>query len=132
MACHCSICDSRRPIGGTKLLVLNGGTFWVEFCKWCESEPITNAETGETLAIGTLYARAAGEPDPGIIPTPSSHFSRTQPEWYEDTEFLEQEPPSAYDLFAEFLEAQSGIIWKRHLWNSNTKNPSRVSTKIGK
>lgn len=72
MAEHCSICDTRRPFGGTKILILNNGELWLEFCQNCASTPITNAQTGETIAVGTLYASSAGEPLPDITP-PMSH-----------------------------------------------------------
>ena len=57
MADHCGICDTRRPEGGTKILVLNGGALWLEFCPKCESTPITNAETGEVITVGALFDR---------------------------------------------------------------------------
>jgi hypothetical protein len=58
MADHCSICDTRRPHGGTNHLVLNGGAFWIEFCGPCgESETLTNADTGETLTVAELFHR---------------------------------------------------------------------------
>jgi len=116
MADHCSICDTRRPEGGTKILVLNGGALWVEFCENCKAEPITNAETGETIAIGTLFARSAGEPDPGI--TPREPFQRFDDwgdndwdeqllEMYraeEEQERIEREnAPTWYEVLEEFI-----------------------------
>lgn len=51
MADQCSICEERRPKGGTDHLVLNGGSLWIEFCKKCgENETLTNAD-GETKTI---------------------------------------------------------------------------------
>ncbi len=78
MAEHCSICDTRRPFGGTKTLILNNGELWLEFCQNCADAPITNAQTGETIAVGTLYASSAGEPDPGITPRTSEPMSHEE------------------------------------------------------
>lgn len=113
MADHCCICDTRRPVGGTKLLVLNGGELWLEFCPWCADEPITNALTGETVAVGTLYARAAGLPDPGITPRATSRFAEreaAEADW--EAFHAEQEAherrfalpaPTWYEALAEFI-----------------------------
>lgn len=54
MADHCSFCDTRRPVGGTNILVLNGD--WLEFCKPCgDSEKLTNSQTGETKTIREVF-----------------------------------------------------------------------------
>jgi len=59
MADHCSICDTRRPLGGTEILVLNDGALWLEVCHRpeCRATPVTNAETGETITVGELFAK---------------------------------------------------------------------------
>lgn len=58
MADHCGICDTRRPDGGTKHLVLNDGDLWIEFCASCGEETmLTNDETGETISVQALYDR---------------------------------------------------------------------------
>ena len=73
MADHCSFCDTRRPAGGTKILVLNGGEFWAEFCPACAGAELVNAETGETVTVGELFdLTALGESvgdiqDPGDV-----------------------------------------------------------------
>lgn len=96
------------------MLVLNGGEFWLEFCEYCADEPITNAETGETIAVGTLYARAAGEPDPGITPRSTPRHREPEPDWEEmlmeqyreeaEAERLEREnAPTWYELLEEFI-----------------------------
>lgn len=55
MADHCSFCDTRRPNGGTKILVLNQE--WLEFCEPCGQEVIlTNAVTGEDKCIADVFA----------------------------------------------------------------------------
>ena len=116
MADHFCICDTRRPSGGTNILVLNGGDVWLEFCPACVSEPITNAETGETIAIGTLWARTQGLPDPGIEPK-SCRVPRAEDwcEGWEDeylAELREEEAvylrelenaPTIYERFEEFI-----------------------------
>ena len=61
MADHCSFCDTRRPTGGTKILVLNGGEFWAEFCPACADSELTNGETGETVTVGALFERSQRE-----------------------------------------------------------------------
>lgn len=54
MADHCSFCDTRRPVGGTNILILGGD--WLEFCKPCgDSEKLTNRETGETKTIREVF-----------------------------------------------------------------------------
>lgn len=58
MANHCIFCDTRRPVDGTTILVLNGGEFWAEFCPLCgETETLHNPETGETITLAALFNR---------------------------------------------------------------------------
>ena len=58
MADHCGICDTRRPEGGTNVLVLNDGSFWLEFCEPCgKTETLTNQETGEEITVQALWDR---------------------------------------------------------------------------
>ena len=67
MSDYCNICDTRRPQGGTNLLILNEGDLWLEYCKECgESEKLTNPETGEVKTISELarLARLATKEDP--------------------------------------------------------------------
>ena len=57
MADHCSFCDTRRPDGGTNVLIISEGT-WLEFCKpWGDTEILTNAETGEEVTVAELFSR---------------------------------------------------------------------------
>ena len=57
MADHCSFCDTRRPDGGTNVLIISEGT-WLEFCKPCgDTEILTNAETGEEVTVAELFSR---------------------------------------------------------------------------
>ena len=53
MADHCSFCDTRRPIGGTKIVITSGG--WIEFCDDCKDVELTNSDTGETLTAEALF-----------------------------------------------------------------------------
>ena len=54
MADHCSFCDTRRPEGGTNILILGGD--WLEFCKPCgEKEMLTNSQTGEEKCIREVF-----------------------------------------------------------------------------
>lgn len=63
MADHCNFCDTRRPCGGTNILV--AGDNWFEFCPTCgELETLTNAETGETITVAELFRRSGGTPTP--------------------------------------------------------------------
>lgn len=99
MADHCSFCNTRRPLGGTKILVLNGGAVWAEFCQRCEDMPITNAITGEVFAIGTLFAESAGLPNPGIAPrekTFDEEFGHLEEDW------LDREHEAYYKEWAKF------------------------------
>lgn len=61
MADQCSICEERRPKGGTNHLVLNGGELWIEFCKKCgSSESLTNPE-GESFTIQEIFNQTKGD-----------------------------------------------------------------------
>ncbi len=60
MADHCNVCDTRRPSGGTSHLVLNDGQLWIEYCKDCEKETLTN-EKGETKTLAEI-AESCVEP----------------------------------------------------------------------
>lgn len=56
MADYCGFCDTRRPAGGTNMLVLGSG--WFEYCKPCgEKEVLVNAETGEEITLRGLFDR---------------------------------------------------------------------------
>ena len=63
MANHCVFCDTRRPEGGTKMLVVGTGpdTQWMEFCPECADTPVTNEGTGETITVGELFDRSEKE-----------------------------------------------------------------------
>lgn len=61
MADHCNICDTRRPLGGTNMLCLNGGELWVEFCPHCgENSTLTNGETGAIWLVRELFDACRG------------------------------------------------------------------------
>lgn len=61
MAYHCSICDTRRYCGPTKILVLDGN--WYEFCEHCgDRHYLTNRETGEEMTIANVFLSGKGEP----------------------------------------------------------------------
>ena len=54
MADHCIFCETRRPEGGTNILIL--GDNWLEFCKPCgEKEMLTNSQTGEEKSIREVF-----------------------------------------------------------------------------
>lgn len=63
MADHCCFCDTRRPEGGTKLLVLGSGpdAQWLEFCPECADNELTNEGTGEKITVGELFDRTSTE-----------------------------------------------------------------------
>lgn len=70
MADHCGFCDTRRPTGGTNMLIVNQGT-WLEFCAPCgEKEVLTNDATGEEITVRALFDRCSegkgSLPDPAI------------------------------------------------------------------
>ena len=54
MADHCNICDTRRPINGTKIIVLNGGATWIEFCEHCADHELRN-EKGEVFTVEQIF-----------------------------------------------------------------------------
>lgn len=55
MANHCDFCETRRPEGGTSLLILHGNQ-WLEFCEPCgNTEKLTNPQTGETRTIKEVF-----------------------------------------------------------------------------
>jgi hypothetical protein len=59
---YCSFCDTRRPAGGTNMLVLNGGKVWLEFCEVCgDREYIINVLTGEHYTLANLLLQDKGE-----------------------------------------------------------------------
>ena len=61
MTDHCSFCNTRRPEGGTKTLVIgtDGDTQWLEFCGPCgESETLKNKDTGEEITVAALFDRS--------------------------------------------------------------------------
>jgi hypothetical protein len=65
MADHCLFCDTRRPEGGTQILVLNEGEFWAEFCPECgATKTLQNKETGEEVTVAELFRRCGGVPTP--------------------------------------------------------------------
>lgn len=110
MADHCSFCDTRRPMGGTNILILNGGEFWAEFCPRCgDSEWLTNGETGEEITVGNLFRLNAGEPMvTPTTPPPSVEFYPHKS--YEDAEdarlraYLAPPPPLTLgDAFPELM-----------------------------
>ncbi len=54
MADYCVFCETRRPEGGTKCLIL--GKEWLEFCEPCgKTETLTNHETGQVLPIAEVF-----------------------------------------------------------------------------
>lgn len=54
MADHCTFCDTRRPDGGTNILIL--GEDWLEFCEPCgKTEMLTNSVTGEEKPIREIF-----------------------------------------------------------------------------
>lgn len=67
MADHCRFCDTRRPEGGTNILIL--GKDWLEFCGPCgNSAELTNMETGEKKTLREVFDlnqenRESVEPD---------------------------------------------------------------------
>ena len=64
MADQCTLCNTRRPEGGTNHLILNGGSLWIEFCGPCgEKETLTNGETGEVATIREIFDTATKEKD---------------------------------------------------------------------
>lgn len=114
MADHCGICDTRRPEGGTKILVLNGGALWIEFCKHCENSPITNAETGETITVGALFDQSSESNTPKgdgthVDDTPLlDAFRDTDDDWDEDAfnrSWAEWEELKAHEQRMERLDA---------------------------
>ena len=61
MADHCSFCNTRRPEGGTNILVLGTGVNaqWLEFCPECgDEEMFRNGETGEEITVRELFDRS--------------------------------------------------------------------------
>lgn len=65
----CNLCDTIRPTGGTRLLVLNEGKknytqIHIEFCQVCgEKIKMKNEETGEENTLSELYEKGIEEND---------------------------------------------------------------------
>lgn len=55
MADHCVVCDTRRPAGGTKVVVLNGGALWLEFCASCGDTVVCADDTGKEWTPNQLF-----------------------------------------------------------------------------
>lgn len=68
MADHCSICDCRRPDGGTNHLVLNGGQVWIEFCVPCGEKEILTNPAGERVTVGELFRAGMEGREPVLLP----------------------------------------------------------------
>jgi len=66
MADYCCYCETRRPLGGTNTLVLNGD--WIEFCPSCGDERTLTNGQGLFVLFGELF-RALGEGrEPALTP----------------------------------------------------------------
>jgi len=57
MADECGFCGTRRPVAGTKKMML--GSLWVEFCSACPSELVFNGN-GEGFRVGELHTELKG------------------------------------------------------------------------
>ena len=58
----CTICDTIRPQGGTRHLVLNQGKMWLEFCETCGKQTkLKNEDTNEELTVAELYEQSKQE-----------------------------------------------------------------------
>lgn len=68
MSDFCGFCETRRPVGGTNMLIVGQGN-WLEFCAPCgEKEILTNEETGEQITVRALFDRCSeGQ---GSLPEP--------------------------------------------------------------
>lgn len=105
MADHCSFCDTRRPAGGTNMLILNLNDrpgSWLEFCQECgEKEELTNGETGETIKVVELFNRLArehGKPELPRLAPGESHGTRGRGLCHNDEEpWPENAMPGDYD-----------------------------------
>ena len=121
MADHCNICDTRRP-EGTNILLLNGGTFWVEFCPRCAGTPMTNQETLEVKAVGEIFVSNCDDPIlcakimqdvASYVPPPYSLFDDDEgpDEW--DREYMawrEEQAAEDFGIPIDLLDAEDLIL----------------------
>lgn len=59
MADYCVFCETRRPEGGTKIIITGGGL--IEFCNDCKDVELKNIDTGETLTAEELFNQGKEE-----------------------------------------------------------------------
>tara|TARA_R110000824_G_scaffold170583_1_gene347975 strand:- start:949 stop:1140 length:192 start_codon:yes stop_codon:yes gene_type:complete len=63
MSDYCVLCETRRPEGGTSIVVTDGGKQWIEFCKPCgDSVVMTSKTTGEQITPAQLFKRSGEAP----------------------------------------------------------------------
>lgn len=73
MADFCGFCNTRRPEGGTNMVVLNGGSLWLEFCPSCgDKEILTNSE-GKHQTVKQVFD-GSKEPAPSLVV--AKHFAK--------------------------------------------------------
>ena len=53
MSSRCSFCETKTD--KVKILILNKGKLWIEFCGDCKDKKITNADTGKEYTIEALW-----------------------------------------------------------------------------
>ena len=61
MADHCNFCDTRRPQGGTTILILNGGSFWAEFCTTCGDNEFLTDDKGKHQTLSQIFNKSDEE-----------------------------------------------------------------------
>lgn len=99
MSDYCGFCHTRRPEGGTNMLIVNQGD-WLEFCVPCgESEVLTNGETGEQITVRALFDRCSegngSLPDPDIV-TPDHEVPEDVRLMMGDNPMLEEREPEPW------------------------------------
>jgi hypothetical protein len=66
MADHCSFCDTRRPQGGTNILIINNGSVWLEFCPDCGDKEILTNQDGKHQTVAQVF-KGSDEEAPEMV-----------------------------------------------------------------
>ena len=55
MADFCTFCETRRPQGGTNMLILNNGTLFLEFCQTCGDNEVLTNQDGKHQTVKQIF-----------------------------------------------------------------------------
>ena len=98
MADYCVFCDTRRPVGGTNMLIINDGV-WLEFCEHCgDREWLKNELTGEEITVYNLFAK---DQDKFPYREPTQSFEEWQGAVADEPAQAQASPEPSHPTFAD-------------------------------